>query len=986
MTPVPAKAMVCPVLVGRDEPLRATREALQAARGAPLIRVFGEAGIGKSRLVSEAVRGLRGERVLRAASFEADRLLPLALFIDLLDNSAVAGGDALVQRIGPHARQRGDTAEWALTRRQLFDELAAVVLGEHTVLVLEDLHWSDETSLDAVYHLARRAGPRARLLVTYRDDEVASPLESFLAAVERARLAVDVPLRRLTRAEVAAMAHAVTGARPRRRAVDALVEVTDGNPFFVEEVLGAAVASNRGPLAQEADGDGAVEEVPIPRTVQEAVRRRFDELGSEARRVACVAATAGRRFDLELLAELVGLDDEGLSAAVRELLSAHLAVQTAGGAVEFRHELTRRAVYDRLIGHERRRLHHRIAAALERSAADEGGSAGDRETSAGDPEPRAGDLARHYALAGQWEPALHWAERAARHAEALYSPQAAALQYERAVDAARRLGRGPSPELLQARARAYETIGDLDAAIADHEAALRSARNASDQRAAWHSLVALGGLWVSRDWQRAEACLDEALTLCRAMDDPVALGRTLNRVGNLRMIRGEQEQARRLHEQALALFETLDADHDLASTLDLVAVTTLYAGDLHAARDHYARVEALFRGLDDRAGVANALVMRALCGGAHFLQTFVPALDSAEAVRLAERSVRIAHEIGWHGESFALYNLAAVLAEAGRLGDALDRCGEALRLADEIEHLPWMLLARYGRGMALLDALVAEEAHAELTRAVELGESFDAGVFLAAALAGKARAEAALGRFDEAVASIARAEASAPGLLTTRAARHARAVCHLAAGEADEGLALVDELLATTPRAEHGPPPALGVLRGEILLAQGRDEDAEAAFREVNAVARRLGKAVAEGQALAGLARAQERVGRPRRAVEATARLAVEAADRLAAGLPREHARASRERARARIPGYAPRAADAQRYGGLTPRQREVAALLAQGLTNRQIAETLVISPLTAETHVKHILTRLGLTTRAQVAAWATQRGLVDTPRPHATG
>lgn len=957
MTSVVGKGTSCPVLIGRDEALKAVLAALAPRDGPPVVLVSGEAGVGKSRLAADAVRRVAGSRpVTRAASFEADRLVPLALFLDLL--AAVDGRDAqeLLDRIAAHARQGAhpESAERELSRRQLFDALAALLLDRDQVLVLEDLHWSDQASLEAVLHVARRATSQ-RLLITYREDEIGASLASFLAALDRGRLAVEVPLARLPRADVAAMAEALTGTWPRRKIVDLLLEATDGNPFFVEEVLGAL----GGRLDAEAlDGD-----VPVPRTVEEAVRRRLDRLGPAALETAVMAAVVGRRLDVRLLAELLGMEEAAVVAAVRELIDAQVAVQSTGGSVAFRHELTRRAVYQRLIGHERRQLHRRVAESL--AAADHALDA-------------VGDLARHAALAGEWEQALVWAQRAGQRAEALYAPSAAVEQYERAVDAAGRIGRTPSVDLLQARARSYELLGELDAAVRDHDAALAAARAADDAQAAWQSLLALGGLWVARDWDRAARYLEDALAVSRRLGDPLTKVRTLNRRGNLHMIRGEQDRARRLHEEALALAETLDAPHEVAATLDLLAVSTLYSGDLHAAHAHYTRVEALFRELGDRPAVANTLAMRALCGGAHFLQTFVPALASADSLTLANESLRLDREIGWHGESFALHTLASVSAEAGRLGDALTRGDEALRLASEIEHRPWVVVSHSVIGLTLLDALAPAEALTELDAAVEAGRSFNAGVFLAFALAARARAQAALGRLDAAVASVGDAETAAPGLLSWRGAQHARAVCHLAAGEPAAALSLVDELIAGAPRADAHPPSVLALLRGEALLALDRPEAVPALGAALDA-ARTFGKPLVEWQALAGLAGAHAQAGRADDALAAAA-AAHHVIDRLAAGLPAQRARQFRDRARQRLP-RGKQTAPAAAAGGLTPRQREVAALLAQGLTNREIAAALVISPLTAETHVKHILTKLGLARRAQIAAWAVEHGLTPQRR-----
>jgi predicted ATPase len=192
-------------------------------------------------------------------------------------------------------------------KRRRFEVLAHFLThqaGKHPVLlVVEDLHWSDDISLEFLHYLARRCSVhRHLLLLTYRSDEVRPSLRHFLAQLDREHLAQEIPLARLTREEVEAMLRAIF-ALPRSLRLelpDQLYGLTEGNPFFIEEVLKSLLAAgdifytngrwDRKPLG----------ELHIPRSVQDAVQQRTDHLSQDARRVLTLAAVAGRRFDFAL--------------------------------------------------------------------------------------------------------------------------------------------------------------------------------------------------------------------------------------------------------------------------------------------------------------------------------------------------------------------------------------------------------------------------------------------------------------------------------------------------------------------------------------------------------------------------------------------------------------------------------------------------------------------------------------------------------------
>jgi predicted ATPase len=344
---------------------------------------------------------------------------------------------------------------------QLFGGLAA---RRPLLVVLEDLHWSDDASLGVLLHLARGVADQSILvLLTYRAEEAHPSLSGILAELDRSRLAAELRLTPLSRAEVDAMLRAIFALdRPvRAEFLDAVVELTEGNPFFVEEVLTSLVAA--GDMFQVPGGweRRPLDELRIPRSVQEAVRRRAAHLSEVARGVLALAAVVGRRFDFALLRELTGRDEGELLRLLKEMIDAQLVVEESAERFAFRHALTRQAIYAELLARERKALHRSTAEALERV-----------HTDGLDLHPA--DLAYHWFEAGAWAEALVHAQRAGEQAQALYAPRVVVQQFTRALEAAAHLAIAPPVPLTRARGQAYETLGEFAAARAEPTCTTRS--------------------------------------------------------------------------------------------------------------------------------------------------------------------------------------------------------------------------------------------------------------------------------------------------------------------------------------------------------------------------------------------------------------------------------------------------------------------------------------------------------------------------------
>src|SRR5688572_2106400 len=329
--------VVCPALVGRHPEVAAVRRVLERARDGTgsVALIVGDAGVGKSRLLRAMTQEARsaGFFVLNGACFEAERSIPYAPLLDLIRLFAGSASQAVVAHVlSPAASELvgvfpelrpllPDASPSAAIdpesdKRRLYHALARAVTQlartQPVLLAFEDVHWSDDATLELVFHLARgHAAQPVVIALTYRAEEAGPRLTRLISDLERARVVSQLPVGRLGRADVDEMLRAIFGLHDSLgdEFVDQLHSLTEGNPFFVEETLKALILA--GDIVSTETGWRArpLERVRVPRTATEAVRRRLDVLTEPARAVASTAAVAGRRFDFALLQTLTNHDE-----------------------------------------------------------------------------------------------------------------------------------------------------------------------------------------------------------------------------------------------------------------------------------------------------------------------------------------------------------------------------------------------------------------------------------------------------------------------------------------------------------------------------------------------------------------------------------------------------------------------------------------------------------------------------------------------------
>lgn len=703
---MPARSVVCPTQVGREEEMAVLRAAIAAvpAAGRTLL-VAGEAGLGKTRLAAEAVRLATdaGFRVLTAPCREgADAAyapLTTALRRRLrgLDPAALrelfAGPAALAATLVPEAAdtlglERSvetkpedlQAALWYLLRRE--GEVAP------TMLLLEDVHWADTDTLRLAKHLVEEAADLPLWVVmTYRPDELhrRHPLTHELTRWRRLPAVEEVRLAAIQGEALRAMLSALfAGTNVGDELVTAVGDRTGGNPFFIEELC--TVLVDRGDIF-ERDGDfhrRGVEEMEMPETVRETLLERVQRLDPATMATLRLAAVAGEGVDPRVLSHSAGA--EVTERALVEGLDHHLLVERHDGALiryAFRHALVREALADDLHGPERQRAHAQVAAAL-------------AAVHAADPDPVAAEVADHHAKAGNLDAAADWSLRAARHAGRQYATETARAHYEAALRWRPGHGRERLALLLEAATATFSEP--------THDAAAAFAREA-------RSLAASLGDPL------AEA---EALT-CLARDryaagDPVGYLAILTGRAALLEGRGDAAEAGALAGLHRALVTSGDRERALASMPHAFAVAEASGSDVALA------------------------VLWSSRG--------ILAKNDAEIDEAFERSV--AHAAAAHDDfqrSNALLTAGYVCAWRGNLHRSLECMREAVEVCDRL----FPHRATYFQGGYAWALSLAGEYDATLAQGLPLERSGDISARMVA-LTGLTEVELRRGDFERAAA------------------------------------------------------------------------------------------------------------------------------------------------------------------------------------------------------------------------------------------
>ena len=440
-------------------------------------------------------------------------------------------------------------------RFRLFESLTVLLRNaaqrRPLVVILDDLHWADEASLLLLEFLARELGPaRLLLLGTYRDVELrrGHPLSDTLGALARERAADRVLLRGLSLDEVRRFIEQTAGVSPSPELAETLYRETEGNPFFVNEVVRMLAAEGR--LARvPADGSWGHE---IPQGVREVIGRRLNRLSPAVNETLATAAVLGRDFDLRLLAQVSGKDEIALLDALEEAMAARLVleVRETRGRYRFAHALVRDTLYEETSGPRRVRLHRAAAEALDR-------------VSGGEVEgPRLAEIAHHYfqsVQAGDPERTVAACERAAEWARSRQAWEDAALHLERAIQVLEMTERPDRPRLCDLVVTLAERQGlgrDPEKTRATALRGVELARQIGHPANLARAVLAYGGhlniIEIGRVDATMVALLEEALAAL-GPEEPALRAALLHRLAQELSFSGDKDRVTALLEESRGL-------------------------------------------------------------------------------------------------------------------------------------------------------------------------------------------------------------------------------------------------------------------------------------------------------------------------------------------------------------------------------------------------------------------------------------------------
>lgn len=946
---MPARPIAAsPVLVGRDELIAlAVRRIGEAAAGrGELLLVSGEAGIGKTRLLGSITRHAEqaGFCVVRAAAFRGDAEASGAVLLDLagdlrrLETDDVrAAGVAISQRLHEPSDNVTDPHRYRrLLVQDLVDALSDLDRGRRLLIVLEDLHWADDLSLAVFGHLAGRLANRAMLIVgAYRSDELYphTAIRDWRRRLISQRLAEEVRLRRLTLEQTATLTSSILGRAAPAQLVAAVYDRSDGIPLHIEELLVAIEDS-------ELDFVG---EVKVPDALADAVLARATSLDQSARAVAAAGAVIGRHFDFDLVAAVSGLADEEVARCLRDLQATYLVVsRPTFDTFDFRHALIREALYADISLPRRRELHHRVAS--EATARGYGDAF----------------VSIHYDKAGCTRDAYRHARLAADGATLVSAHREALELYRRAL---RNLPSDVAPDeharLLAAVGHAAAAVDDNEAAAQAYEAAQEILSRAGDAVAAAAlvpPLVAVRHLLGDGLESRTQR-LEAALASLGDSPDLKVRAQLLSALAAAHMLSRRLDEAIAYGDRSCVSCELIDDEPTAINTAATIGAVLLFAGRLDEGRERLEQAIARAK----TAGCESELAR-----GYRMLGTSTSVLVE---YRIAEKSlvegISYAEKVElWNHRSYMTAQLAHVQWATGNWAVAAETAERAF--ADGSGGITTRITAQYVLGYLALGRGEWNDAVRLLTAALEEAELMDELQRVSPPTWGLAEVAVLRGDNDAAIALCERGYAASeevcdaaylfPFMVTGTRAR-------LAVDDHDGAAHWVARV--TDGLRRRAIPGTLPAISHANALLQSTNGD--------TAIAR-------EGLAVARAAWEQRG-----RFWEASWAALDEARCLIALGeLAEGRSIAATVKARATTVGATTlrRVADelvgdegaaVQPWHPLTAREYAVASQIANGLTNRQIAADLVLSPKTVSAHVEHILAKLHAARRAEIAAWATR-------------
>jgi DNA-binding CsgD family transcriptional regulator len=956
-------------LVGRGKEQRAIQASLDEALAGHggLLLVGGEAGVGKTRLVDEVLASA-DDLCLKYACQElrTPAFAPVASILrqylrltsgDLSDCGALANYlNLLMPELGPVPADAGDQP----TLHEAIRAALAALSGERpAAIVIDDLHWADNATLDVILSLSPFLSEMSILLVgIYRSDEIprGHPVRRLRNQLRRARAATELAIGTLDEGGTVAIAEAVLDQAIDPSLREILHKKSDGIPLFVEQLVAALESNGRLQVGEQGFKLADDDQLTVPESIRDAVLLRLDNLPESARRLAEAAAVAGESFSLEQVIELAG-SSEGLEA----LLERRILTETSAGQAAFHHALTREAVYQEIIWTRRRALHRSLAQRM-------------RDVGAA-PEV----VANHWLAAQESDEARDALVDAAQHACQIHAYRDAAGFGNQALEmwpeghdeesrlaVLERLGNcaqlsGLLPEAVRAWREAAEGRRRLGQMAAYAETQRRLASTLELQSAWAQAMTARSDAATSfqQSGQAAEAAV-EFLSLAGMLHNQGQYGQSTPPVAEAMALAQESGRldvlvrAQGLYGQLLAKLgradegvkqvrEALALGMDQSLTGPVAEVFTRLGSALEHRSD-YSGGRAVYQDAADycssQGEEATGIVCLVCLSGALYRlgewdKSLVASIDAVETPGISLLLRTLANGV-----------IGRIKALRGQVDVARPLLQETLLISRKLNSFYGLLMSEFGLALVAAQEMNRESTIAhwqQVYNALEASDELHSGIEV----------------FRWGATQFAR-----------WGDRH----------QVQEAAAALSRLVTETSNPEALAGLAHGL--GESLLLEGQSLKAVQQFERAVEVLEKMEVPFARAQTRWRLGSALAAAGEHARAV-AELQKAAGVFEQLEAKPFRQEVEKELIALGAHVePWLSRRESRRLKRAGLTRRQVEVLRKLGKGMTNRDIADELVLSPRTVEMHVANVFNKLGCNNRAEAVAKAAELGLLDEGEP----
>ncbi|MFQ5758729.1 MAG: AAA family ATPase [Candidatus Bathyarchaeia archaeon] len=559
--------------------------------------IAGEAGIGKTRLVTEFGQYARasGSVFASGTSYQQEAMPPYAPWVDVLRSVIketrrevlakipgiwAAEISRLVPELATQAKEIGIKG-WILGREtssfitpttdqervRLFQAVTEFLKTSSQqrplIMFLDDLLWADTASLQLFHYVARRISrQRIMLVATYRDVELeeSHPLNRMILDLNRERLLHQITLSHFTVDFVAKLISSnLGGGEVSGKFAELIYDKTGGNPFFTEEVLRSLVEQG---AVFKGDAGWAIKDVVsvhIPRSVKAAIKQRIGRLSDECSQTLSVASVIGMQFFFNLLMKIMGFDEDRLIELMESALKTRLVEEKQIGnevVYVFADEQIRDFFYEEISLIRRRKFHLKVGQAIEKLSQD-----------------HVDELAHHYIQGGDISKAADYSARAGDNAAEIYAHQEAIKHYANALELLEETQPEKRLDILTRSAYASERLGDFRKVESFCRKAIELAENLGDvkRNAELHALLGFSAFLLTNDKPSAIKILQEGLKIIEKLEDTVEEAVICQQISRIYALTGEEQTAIPWSQRAINIAKKSGANEVLAQAYQSLA-------------------------------------------------------------------------------------------------------------------------------------------------------------------------------------------------------------------------------------------------------------------------------------------------------------------------------------------------------------------------------------------------------------------------------